>query len=238
MKLKVFCKNILMLTIPCLVSFQAFALDDFQAAKRIMPSIMKQLEKPSTLYCGCPLIFSKNRYTPDLKACGYQVRKNAKRAARIEAEHIMPAWEFGHQLKCWQEAGRKKCEADDQKFRMIEGDLHNLYPAVGEVNGDRSNFRYSEWNAQGMYGQCEMAIDFKARRAQPPKRARGLISRSYLYMAHKWDIKLSPAQRKLYESWNKIYPPTKDECKWNNLVKKTQGDDNTFISKACNTLTY
>ena len=121
---------------------------------------------------------------------------------------------------------------------MIEGDLHNLYPAVGEVNGDRSNFRYSEWNAQGMYGQCDMAIDFKGRRAQPPKRARGLISRSYLYMAQKWGIKLSPAQRKLYESWNKIYPPTKDECKWNNLVKKAQGDDNTFISTACNTLTY
>ena len=51
-----------------LISFQTFALEDFQTAKRIMPSIMKQLENPTTLYCRCPLNFNNNRYTPDLKA--------------------------------------------------------------------------------------------------------------------------------------------------------------------------
>ncbi len=33
--------------------------------------------------------------------------------------------------------------------------MHNLQPSVGEVNGDRGNFMYSQWNGgEGQYGQC------------------------------------------------------------------------------------
>lgn len=205
----------------------------FDEAKRAMPSIMRKLQSPSTLYCGCSLIFERNRYYPDLASCGYQVRKDAKRAARIEAEHIMPAWEFGHQRACWAQGRRSQCSLEDRDFQKIEGDLHNLYPAVGEVNGDRSNFRFSEWNAAPMYGQCEMAVDFKSRRAQPPVRARGIISRAYLYMSETYEIRLSDAQRRLFEAWDKLYAPTDDECLWNSLVTNIQGRDNRFVSARC-----
>lgn len=44
----------------------------------------------------------------------------------------------------------------------MESDMHNLQPAVGEVNGDRANFMYSQWNGgEGQYGQCDMKVDFK-----------------------------------------------------------------------------
>lgn len=43
----------------------------------------------------------------DLASCGYQVRKQQNRAQRIEWEHIVPAWVFGHQRQCWQNGGRK-----------------------------------------------------------------------------------------------------------------------------------
>lgn len=40
--------------------------------------------------------------------------------------------------------------------------MHNLQPAVGEVNGDRGNFMYSQWNGgEGQYGQCAMKVNFK-----------------------------------------------------------------------------
>lgn len=49
----------------------------------------------------------------DLASCGYQVRKQQNRAERIEWEHIVPAWVFGHQRQCWQQGGRKNCVSSD-----------------------------------------------------------------------------------------------------------------------------
>ena len=80
-------------------------------------------------YCGCK--FHGNRV--DLKSCGYVPRKNAQRAARIEWEHIVPAWQIGHQRQCWQQGGRKHCSAHDDVYRRAEADLHNLVPGIGEV---------------------------------------------------------------------------------------------------------
>ena len=84
---------------------------------------------------------------------------------------MVPAWQFGHQLQCWQDGGRKNCNKD-ATYRQIETDLHNLQPAIGEVNGDRNNFMYSQWNGgEGQYGQCPMKVDFKNKQAEPPARA-------------------------------------------------------------------
>ena len=215
----------------------AQAVENFNQAKRVLPSIYRQLDSPSTVYCGCALSIERNRFYVDLKSCGYQVRKQPKRAARVEIEHIMPAWEFGQQLKRWHDAGRKRCSSGkqgDSVFKAMEGDLHNLFPAVGEVNGDRSNFRFSEWNAQPtQYGQCPMVVDFKGRRAQPPQTARGLIARAYLYMAETYGIRLSQAQLRLYQVWNKQYAPDDNECKRNGLIARVQGNDNPYVTQAC-----
>ncbi|MGO7631757.1 endonuclease, partial [Rhizobium ruizarguesonis] len=66
-----------------------------------------------------------------------------------------------------QKGGRKNCSKNDQQFRLMEADLHNLTPAIGEVNGDRSNFNFSQWNGvDGVsYGRCEMQVNFKQRKA-------------------------------------------------------------------------
>lgn len=211
------------------------AMDSFNAAKKILPSIYKQLEDPKSVYCGCDLNIERNRFIVDLKSCGYTVRKQPKRAARVEVEHIMPAWEFGHQLKCWQQGGRKNCSKSSKEFKTMEGDLHNLFPSVGEVNGDRSNYRFQLWNGKPyQYGKCEMLVDFKGRRAQPPERSRGLIARAYLYMvSHYEGLTLARQQRQLFEAWNKMYPPSENECLRNELIKKRQGNDNPFVTEKC-----
>jgi deoxyribonuclease-1 len=96
-------------------------------------------------YCGCKWDWtgeSGGRIDP--KSCGYETRAQQTRADRIEWEHIVPAWMVGHQRQCWQKGGRKRCIAEDPVFRVMEADLFNLYPSVGEVNGDRSNY-HTEW---------------------------------------------------------------------------------------------
>ncbi len=116
---------------------------------------------PGDFYCGCKINWQGKKGVIDLESCGYKVRKNENRASRVEWEHVMPAWQFGHQRQCWQDGGRKNC-AKDPVYRKIESDMHNLQPAVGEVNGDRGNFMYSQWNGgEGQYGQCAMKVDFK-----------------------------------------------------------------------------
>lgn len=191
-------------------------------------------QHPITFYCECPIVYKGKKLTPDLEACGYQVRKQESRANRIEWEHIVPAWEFGHQRQCWQQGGRKNCIDKDPVFAQMEGDMHNLVPSVGEVNGDRANYRYSEWNAKpDQYGKCEMVVDFKARRVQPPPHSRGAIARTYFYMQERYKLSIADQQRKLFEVWNKKYPVTPWECQRDNAIAKYQGNHNRFVKEQC-----
>ncbi len=111
----------------------------FYQAKRQLIKIYQ--DHPVTFYCGCGYTGTK-KLAPEWDSCGFTPRKQVKRSSRIEWEHVMPAHQFGHQLQCWQDGGRKGCRKD-QEFKAMEGDMHNLVPAVGEVNGDRSNYQYA-----------------------------------------------------------------------------------------------
>ncbi len=171
---------------------------------------------------------------PNLASCGYEPRKQPERANRIEWEHIVPAWELGQQRQCWQQGGRKNCVKTDPLFAQMEGDMHNLVPAIGEVNGDRANFRFSEWNGKPtQYGRCEMVIDFAGKRAQPPARSRGAIARTYLYMAEQYQLRLAQAQQKLFAAWHKQYPVSAWECRRDELIAKVQGNHNPFVEEQC-----
>ena len=96
---------------------------NFKTAKRDMHVIFTHLKSPKTIYCGCDIKFSKHYYYPDLESCGYQNHspRNLNRAHRIEAEHIMPAWEFGKDQSCWtKHHGRQNCENTSDRFNMME----------------------------------------------------------------------------------------------------------------------
>lgn len=216
----------------------------FSAAKREAVNIYKDLEQDlnyaTSFYCGCDINWQGKKGIPDLEGCGYKIRKQTQkvRATRIEWEHVVPAWQFGHQLQCWQDGGRKNCSRRDKQFKMMEADLHNLTPAIGEVNGDRSNFNFSQWNGiDGVtYGACEMQVNFKQRQVMPPDRARGSIARTYLYMSQEYGFKLSKQQRNLMLAWNKTYPAQKWECERDKHIAKVQGNHNPFVIEACRKL--
>ena len=202
----------------------------FSAAKREAAKIYD--DHPVSFYCGCEIQSNGKKLIPDLESCGYAVRKQVTRASRIEWEHIVPAWAFGHQLQCWQEGGRKNCTKNNPRFRSMEADLFNLVPAVGEVNGDRSNFRFGLLNnVPNMYGQCDFKVDFKARVAEPPEEKRGFIARTYLYMSDRYPFKLSAQQRKLYEAWDRMYPVSGWELERNERISDIQGWENTYVTE-------
>ncbi|MEB5706503.1 deoxyribonuclease I [Pantoea anthophila] len=213
------------------INLNNYHQNNFQQAKTFAAAI--NADAPGSFYCGCKITWQGKKGIPDLNSGGYQVRKNANRAARIEWEHVMPAWEFGHQRQCWQDGGRKNCNKDPD-YRRIETDLHNLQPAVGEVNGDRGNFAYSQWNgSEKQYGQCEMKIDFKLKQAEPPARARGAIARTYFYMRDQYHLRISRQQTQLFTAWDKLYPVTPWECERDQRIARVQGNHNPYVQQAC-----
>ncbi len=198
---------------------------NFQAAKQVAWQI--HADDQRTFYCGCRYEGSR----VDLASCGYQPRKNAQRASRLEWEHVVPAWVIGHQRQCWQKGGRSHCSANDPVFARAEADLHNLVPAIGEVNGDRSNYPFTDRLAANpsQYGQCAMVVDFRSRKAMPPEHTRGAIARTYLYMHEHYQLRMSKQDRQLYEAWHRMYPASEQERRRNQAIACEMGWGNPWV---------
>jgi len=211
----------------------------FSQSKKIL---LKQIyfDNQNTFYCNNPyeikqvkgkektLIIQDDKYYSPRKPF-YKSGKPNIRATRVEWEHAMPAHNFGQHLACWKQGGRKACKKD-KTFQTMESDMHNLVPAIGEVNGDRSNYRYGANKPKlGQYGQCSMEIDFKAKRAYVKDDIRGDIARIYFYMSDKYNINLSKQERKIMEVWDRQDPVSEWERIKNKRVEKIQGNQNKFI---------
>ncbi len=197
----------------CLVLSFTINAEQFTRFSTAKKHLIKSLpDNSKSLYCGCDIKRQGKKLVPDPDACGYIPRnaitrsgKENARAKRIEWEHIVPAWEFGHQLQCWQNGGRKNCRKVSEKFRRMEADINNLAPAIGEINADRSNFRFGMVaTSSANYGACPVKIDFRQRVFEPPVYARKQIADTYFYMQTTYGLKISDKQRKLFESWQKV----------------------------------
>ncbi|GMG88423.1 hypothetical protein MNKW57_27440 [Biformimicrobium ophioploci] len=117
---------------------------------------------------------------------------------------------------------------------MAEADMHNLVPAIGEINGDRSNYRFGELGGMpSQYGAVPVLIDFKRRVVQPPANVKGNIARTYFYMSETYGLNLSSSQEKLFAAWDRLDPVDSWECKRNQLIAGVQGNENLFVSNAC-----
>jgi len=217
------------------IHLNAIGHRDFRYAKKVLPNVYQQdLERD--FYCDC----SYSGKEIDLKSCGYVPRKQIVRAKRLEWEHIVPAWVLGHQRACWQKkingklGGRRNCTHNDPIFARAEGDLINLVPSIGEINGDRQNFRYSIWssNPTPIYGQCQTIIDFKNKRIQPRKEIRGRIARIQFYMAEQYGIRLTREDKRIFCAWAREYPVDSWEFERDKRIQKIQGNSNHYVTEA------
>ncbi|MGJ7550334.1 endonuclease [Pseudomonas alloputida] len=184
------------------------------------------------LYCGCKWTWvGKSGGRVDLKSCGYETRKLQTRAERTEWEHIVPAWTFGHQRQCWQNGGREQCVDSDPTFRAMEADLFNLYPSVGEVNGDRSNFNYGMVSGVApQYGQCTTKIDFQQKTAEPRDEVKGLVARTTFYMFDRYKLSMSRQQQQVLIAWDKQHPVTAWEKQRDQRIAAIMGHNNPFVT--------
>lgn len=233
-----------------LLSLSLFAQNEsFSKSKQELRKIHR--DHQITFYCDCKYNYSNKDNMIDRSSCGYVPRneytksgKKNERARRIEWEHVIPAENFGRQFSCWRDGdaacvdskgkaykGRKCCEKVSKEFRIMQANMHNLQPAIGELNADRSNYRFDfELPTTGQYGMCQFEVDFKADRARVREELRGVIARTYLYFNKQYGMKLSKQEMQKYEAWNKTYPPSAWEIERNKRILHVQGSGNAFIS--------
>lgn len=225
----------------------------FSQTKKILKKDIFTGELKHTFYVNCT--YSGKGYNIKWDNCKYKPRtpitkkgKKNVRTTRIEWEHVMPAENFGRQFSCWRYGdskcvskngksykGRKCCRKISKNFKNIESDPNNLVPAIGELNGDRSNYRFSQEekneNIFGQYGDVPFLVDFKNRRVYVDDSVKGNIARKYFYMWDKYNLKYSNQDAKLMEVWDKIDPVDEREAYINQKIHNRFGYSNPYISK-------
>jgi deoxyribonuclease-1 len=224
---------LMVLLLTFVTSSFATSPNTFAQAKKIVGQLF--VNHQQTLYCQCQ--YDKKQV--DLASCGMQSADAIKRAHRTEIEHIMAAEHFGHYFQCWREPlcehhgkpykGRACCEKIDASFRHMESELYNLWPAVGLINQARSNYRFSSLQQKGQIYGCQFTIDKTLHRVEPSDAAKGIIARANLFMSEHYGIALSPAQHRLFDAWNKQFPPSQWEITWASHIASIEGYENNFI---------
>jgi len=219
-------------------------IPSFDEAKKIAARIHK--DHPVTIYCPC-------RYTGktiDLASCGYRIHKDAKRARRLEWEHVVPAEAFGQSFAEWRQgapnchkrSGKsfkgRRCAKTNPVFSRMEADLYNLWPVVGELNGLRSNLSMAAIAADLRhppltFGQCQAKI--ADRKFEPMDQYKGVVARTYLYMDQTYPGHgvVSEKNRKLFEAWDKEFPVDDWECRRAKRIAEIQGNVNPVLEARC-----
>ena len=216
-------------------------ITSFSKSKKLLLKLYK--DNPVTLYCGCSFKGKK----PNLSSCGYIPKKNKKRANRIEWEHVVPAHAFGQSFSEWRKGhpkcvskkgkkfkGRKCAQKINEEYRRMQADMFNLYPAIGEVNGRRSNYSMAIIEGEEReFGKCD--VEIKSRKVEPREEIRGEIARTYLYMDSVYPGRgiISKKNRKLFDAWNKSDPVDEWECERAKRIEKIQGNRNEVVMAKC-----
>ena len=217
-------------------------ITSFSSSKTQLRKLYVAAGQFTTFYCGST--FDAD-FKLDHSQSGFQFRKNETRANRVEWEHIVPAQAFGHSFPEWRDGhpdcvdkrgpykGRKCAEKASEQFKLMEADMYNLVPAIGEVNGDRSNYSYAMLEGEEReYGACNMEI--RDKKAEPPDDKYGDIARGYMYMEAAYGRGvISDKNVKLFEAWNKMDPVDEWECERARLIELVQGNRNMIVAKAC-----
>ena len=130
--------------------------------------------------------------------------------------------------------GRNCAEKMNYEYRLMQADMHNLFPAIGSVNAMRSNFNFTELSADtpNTFGSCAMKI--QERKVEPPHHIKGIIARTYLYMENAYPrYKISNKMKKMLQVWDNVHPVTEWECIRAKRIEKIQGNPNKIVNEKC-----
>lgn len=116
--------------------------------------------------------------------------------------------------------------ADDDRYRQIASDLHNIVPVRSRIEMGRRNARYEELGEAVKPDEC--GIRESAQFFEPPEKVKGDVARTVAYMVDTYDLPWAGATR-VFKSWNRMDPPDDGELTRHRRVVEIQGNENPFV---------
>lgn len=158
--------------------------------------------------------------------CGIAFRPFDK---AVNVEHIFPMAWVTKALGC---GDRKQCRANSERFNQIEADMHNLYPALKEINKARGTLAYGDLAGERWLREdCDFEINKRLKRVEPRAEVQGDIARAMFYMSSQYDLEIYDRQRRTLLRWHEQDPPSVEERRRNDVIERLQGNRNPYIDR-------
>jgi len=200
---------ILILTLPTALFAEQTVINDYEDARNNY--FYKQLyinNVGESLYCGI------TRPIPTTVGGGRSL------------EHVYPASWMADEHGC---KNRDTCNVSF--YKHAEGDLHNLWLAVRNINSSRSNNLYGEVDGEHRFAYCpdfERTYSPEEIFVEPRDSVKGNIARSLFYMHTAYGYSLRDMLSML-KRWNRLDPPDEHEHWRNERINELQGTRNQYI---------
>ncbi|MEE9346468.1 MAG: endonuclease [Methylococcales bacterium] len=208
-----------------------------QAVDEVIAALADQFEQSSNLersYRKTIPVFWNNVYSTGGTTLYCAQDFDGGYHKEVNIEHVFPMSWVMKGLRC---GDRNQCRRNSERFRFIESDMHNMYPALSEVNKVRSAMAFGiikgEKHLQfDSVSNCDFEVDFRKRRVEPAPASRGEIARAMLYMDDTYsELELFKRQRDMLIEWHKADRPSKLEKKRNDIIEQLQGTRNRWIDR-------
>ena len=120
-----------------------------------------------------------------------------------------------------------QCRKTNKRFNLAAADLHNMYPALRNVNSSRGNSLLGIIEGENWkYKDC----DFERIRGitEPREIARGNLARSIMYMSTEYDLPIPEEMIEIVNEWDKLDPVSTHELRRNRDINILQGTYNQY----------
>ncbi len=208
--------------------FQSSSLVSRKIAEKQLNKIYQLAGKLRTFHCGC--VFDKIKQVfPNICESDSKVTLGNKNSRTLEWVSMMPINIFGGSLRCWSKnlctrsdgfkaKGAQCCSEISPKFKKMESDMHNIFPAINNLSSIGDTFDFGGmWEYQFCPGES------------PSLNIRGDIARAYFYMSYQYKISLNEALEDSMRKWHFNDPPDNWEEIRNDRIEAIQGNRNLFI---------
>lgn len=117
--------------------------------------------------------------------------------------------------------------SQDNRYRQISSDLHNIVPVRTRVEMRRRSVRYENLGDATRVDDC--GIRESAQFFEPPEHVKGDVARTVAYMVDSYGLPWLGATA-VFQSWNELDPPSDQELARHRQIAELQGNENPFLT--------
>ncbi len=136
--------------------------------------------------------------------------------------YVYPLADIRSALNC---GTSRECKQDN-RYRQIASDLHNMIPVRNRTEMKRRNVRYENLGETIREDDCGMRES--AGFFEPPERVKGDVARTVAYMVDTYDLPWLGSTA-VFQGWNREDPPDDSELTRHQRIAEIQGNENPFV---------